>query len=372
MNKTSWRIGLLVLGFFMSSGCLRAEILISEEPEADSQGPGTAQGTLVPAVSGEEAAAGTEALQIEVIDLEGEVLVKLREKADFEPAQEGALLEAGVILKTSAGAYAELGFDEKDENVVRIDESTTTLLVLKEDEKIALLEGEVFSIIKNLSSGAAFEIRTPTAVAGARGTEWVTRYRDEQTDVEAVTDTPYVKSVDSEGKAAGEETAIAPGFATSIKRSQPPAAAQRIPGERLRRFSKIRQGMKQRIQRVRQKRGMPQRDPKKFRRFGAKAGLRGRASERAGDRRQLTGQNGTGALRERREKEGRGDRLLEMPTVAPESRKTGQPQQAGPAGADVQKTPVKKPGAVSGAAPQQPAGSNVTLHTVRSGSVVQR
>jgi len=261
---------LFIVCFFSLGGRLQAETLKSKDPDALPSRSSAVQEEAVEEEDGGAYYQATEVLQVEVIALEGEVGVKPRE-GEYGPVEEGALLESGTTIRTGPGAALELGFDEADENIVRVEEETTVVLLLKEDEKIELLQGEVFAIINDLPGGASFEIRTPTAVAGARGTEWATRYKDETTDVEAFDDTPYVKSFDSKGKLRSRVVDVKPGFATSVRRSERPAKATRISDTRRRQWRRKRQGLKKRVQSARQRRGRPERDPKKLRRFKAKA-----------------------------------------------------------------------------------------------------
>ncbi len=260
---------LFLVGAFVVGGHLEAGVLVCGQDALPAE-PETVREEAW-ASSPQELVEVTQVLEIEVISLTGDVEVKAAGQEVFRPAREGALLESGAVLRTGSDSYAELGFDEEDQKVVRVEEKTTAVLLLKEDEKVELLEGEVFSIIRNLPAGAAFEIRTPTAVAGARGTQWVTRYREETTDVEAIDDVPYVKSFDAQGRVMGEAVAVVPGFRRSVRRFQPPAAAQRIPEAQLEHWNRTRQGLAERVRDVRQKRGMPKRDPQKLRRVTTKA-----------------------------------------------------------------------------------------------------
>ncbi len=277
---------LLMAGLFVCAGRLEAQVLVSRQdaPSSGSRlvgGRASAGETAVEETAAGEAAAGaTEVLQVEVIALEGDAQVKPANQASFGAAQEGALLESGTTIKTGRGSYVELGFDEGDQNVVRVEEGTTAVLLLQEEEKVELLEGEVFSIIRSLPAGAAFEIRTPTAVAGARGTEWATRYQEGTTDVESYDETPYVKSFDRQGQVIGEAVPVRPGFATSVGRFQPPAAARHIPEARRQHWAQTKEKMHQRLQRVRQERGRPVRDPHKVRHVKADPDRQGPPMER--------------------------------------------------------------------------------------------
>ncbi|MFH0807796.1 MAG: hypothetical protein V2A57_05215, partial [Elusimicrobiota bacterium] len=71
-------------------------------------------------------------------------------------------------------------------------------------------------------SGSAFEIRTPTAVSGARGTDWVTKVTEEGTDVEVLESVPYVKHFESSGNLSKQVVTIAAGQMTTVRKFQKP------------------------------------------------------------------------------------------------------------------------------------------------------
>lgn len=168
------------------------------------------------------AALAQEGQQIEVTNLSGDVEVLLEDAQEYAAAEEGMLLEAGDSIKTGADASAELSFNEDNSNLARLSEETNVTALFQGDEKIELIEGEVFTTVSQLSTGSAFEIRTPTAVSGARGTDWVTKVTEEGTEVEAVDSSPYVKHFEAKGIISGEETPIPPGQMTVVRNFQRP------------------------------------------------------------------------------------------------------------------------------------------------------
>jgi ferric-dicitrate binding protein FerR (iron transport regulator) len=168
------------------------------------------------------ALSGVRAEQVEVMTASGTVEVQLEGTEDYTAAEEGMTLDAGDKIKTGSGGSAELSFNEANTNVVRLNENTDASITLSGDEKMEVFEGEVFSSVSDLPSGSAFEIRTPTAVSGARGTDWVTKVSDDGTDVEAVDSVPYVKHFESSGVKSSQITLIQPGQMTTVKRFQPP------------------------------------------------------------------------------------------------------------------------------------------------------
>ena len=181
--------------------------------------------------------------QVEVISVSGTVEVLLEGADDYTSAEEGMILESGDKITTSSGASAELSFNEANTNVVRLSENTDSTITLSDDEKMDVSAGEVFASVSDLPSGSAFEIRTPTAVSGARGTDWVTKVTDDGTDVEAVDSVPYVKHFETGGVKSRQMTMIQPGQMTTVRKFQPPMQPRPMNVARKQQW----QGMKQQV-----------------------------------------------------------------------------------------------------------------------------
>jgi hypothetical protein len=60
-------------------------------------------------------------------------------------------------------------------------------------------------LIKNLSKNERFEVRTPTAIAGARGTSWVTGFDGANASAQCFQDTAYVQGLDEAGNPTAEQ-----------------------------------------------------------------------------------------------------------------------------------------------------------------------
>ncbi len=183
--------------------------------------------------------------QAEIISVNGTVEVLLEGADEYAAAQEGMALEAGDTIKTSDGGSAELSFNEANTNVVRLNENTDAEVVLSGDEKLSMTTGEVFASVSELAGGSSFEIRTPTAVSGARGTDWVTKVSGEGTDVEAIDSIPYVRHFESAGVKSAQMTMIQPGQMTTVKRFQPPMQPRPMAAGRQQKW----QDMKQQVRR---------------------------------------------------------------------------------------------------------------------------
>ncbi len=192
--------------------------------------------------------------KVELTGFSGDVQVLLKEEEDYTDAAEGMELEAGDKIETGSGASAELSFNPANTNLVRLSEDSSVEVSLSGDEKLKMTEGEVFASISSLPSGSAFEIATPTAVSGARGTDWVTKITDEGTDVEAVEKEPYVRHYESAGKLSSQPVFITPGQMTTVKRFQKPLAFRPIQENRRQQWQALKQDVRQRAGEAMQKR----------------------------------------------------------------------------------------------------------------------
>ena len=210
-------------------------------------------------------AGAARAEQAEVMSCTGRVEVLLKDTDDYTAAQEGMLLESGDAIRTGSGSTCELSFNEQNTNVVRLSENTVAAVSLSDDEKLELSEGEAFASISRLESGSAFEIRTPTVVSGARGTDWVTRVTAEGTDVEAINDEPYVRHFDRKGNVSQKLTVIKPGQMTTVKKFQRPRVMRPIEFERREQWQKVKQNVKKNAEVALIRRGQrPQFDRREF------------------------------------------------------------------------------------------------------------
>jgi hypothetical protein len=109
---------------------------------------------------------GQAAARSSIIYLEGQVTV------DGNPAAIGDTVALGATVVTAAQSSCEIGFNTK--NIVRLGESTTFVFNpgnLQQGSE--LKKGTLALVLKKIStvgSAAGFTVRTPSAVAGVRGT----------------------------------------------------------------------------------------------------------------------------------------------------------------------------------------------------------
>jgi hypothetical protein len=181
----------------------------------------------------------TEIEHATVTYLTGTVKVLLSGQQEYAQAQEGMALQAGDTVATDSEGAMEISFDAQNNKIVRVQANTKVAMTFQGSEKMMLSEGEVFATINALPEHAAFEIRTPTAVSGARGTAWTTRVDAEGTTVESVERTPYIKSIEADGRVSDQETKVEAGYYTVVEHVQKPQPVRPIPTERMAQYASL-------------------------------------------------------------------------------------------------------------------------------------
>lgn len=155
----------------------------------------------------------------EIASVKGDVKVKLAGKADWVKAKVGMPLKQGDSVKTGKDSEVSISFDPGvNKNIVSLTQETTILL-RSLDDKLKVIElpvGKVFSSISGLKRGANFEVRTPSAVAGARGTGWSAQADSKGAEFAAFVADIYVKALDKLGVVIDEEI-IQEGFKVLVE-----------------------------------------------------------------------------------------------------------------------------------------------------------
>jgi hypothetical protein len=141
----------------------------------------------------------------EIIDIKGNVRIREPGKIFWRKAKIHMLLKRDTKLETGARSECTLTFDEDLMNIVTIKANSLITIEEVKPGRIFLPQGRVFSLIDQLSSVEEFQIRTPTAIAGARGTGWSTDSSDRGTDVKCYEDRTFVQGLDDKGNVTGEK-----------------------------------------------------------------------------------------------------------------------------------------------------------------------
>nr|HPM43283.1 hypothetical protein [Candidatus Omnitrophota bacterium] len=75
---------------------------------------------------------------------------------------------------------------------------------------------------------STFVIRTPIAISGARGTDWLTKLEGEDMVVEAFEDMPFVRGMSADGSFLKEEVRVGAGYKTTVPKFGQPEKFTKI------------------------------------------------------------------------------------------------------------------------------------------------
>ncbi|MCK4463321.1 MAG: hypothetical protein KAU58_03315, partial [Candidatus Omnitrophica bacterium] len=146
----------------------------------------------------------------EIISIKGDVKVLPEGNVDWIKAGIGMALRGGDRLKTGPNSECNLVFDKRRKNSVGILENSDVIILLKEKEKIEIIEASLYAKLLDIPIGSEFEVKTPTAVCGARGTGLGVKGDKDNTEAGAYKNDIYVRNE------AGEEKGIKEGFKRNI------------------------------------------------------------------------------------------------------------------------------------------------------------
>jgi len=136
-----------------------------------------------------------------IISVEGEVNVRADANSDWQNAKPQQYLSQDAEIKTAEKSKCILSFDEDLANIITIDENTQVKLKNLKPVEIILPRGRVFLLIDDKTSSLKpFEVRTPTAVAGVRGTGESVEFYSEETIIQCFEGKVYVQGLNSEGR----------------------------------------------------------------------------------------------------------------------------------------------------------------------------
>ncbi len=105
-----------------------------------------------------------------VVDVRGDVQVKKESATGWEKARPNMYLADESEIKTGTGSECTLAFDEELDNMMTIKGDSHIKMEDVQGGRVYLPKGRVFSIIDDLAKLKDFQVRTPTAVAGVKGT----------------------------------------------------------------------------------------------------------------------------------------------------------------------------------------------------------
>jgi len=150
-----------------------------------------------------------------VIEAKGDVQIKKEPKSTWEKAKINIFLDKQAEIKTGKSSECTLAFDEELKNLLTIKENSEIKIENLKPASIVLPQGRVFSLIDDIAKVEKFEIRTPTAIAGVRGTGESVEFSSGCASVKCFENKVFVQGLTNQGAATGGQ-ALASGFGVKV------------------------------------------------------------------------------------------------------------------------------------------------------------
>ena len=177
----------------------------------------------------------------EVVYLGGRVQLQSSTDIEWTPLAKGMQVEIGDSIRTARNSFVDIALDKAKLNTIRIDQKS--MVVLNSDtsgafDRLDLTKGKVIANLEDLKSGMNFEVNTPSAIAGVRGSSYSVYVEKDSDEVLAFKDTVFIKAFDS-NKNELIELMLPEGFKTFIERFGEPSALIQIATEEFEHFDNV-------------------------------------------------------------------------------------------------------------------------------------
>lgn len=165
-------------------------------------------------------------LKAKIISIKGDVKVDPKGSGSWLAAEVDMELNQGAIIKTGAGSSANLAFDTAMLNVLNIEENTTLSVdILSEAlSRVGLSNGNILAKLEGLKKGSTFQVKTPTAICGARGTVWAMQVSPRGTTVQALAASIFLQGMLANGEASSVVVEVPAGSKSEVKAGENPTS----------------------------------------------------------------------------------------------------------------------------------------------------
>ena len=138
-----------------------------------------------------------------IVSVKGEVFLRQGPSGEWQRAEQNTRLAPNAELKVGAASSCDISLDDKMKDVVTVKDDSQVKIESLKPSRIFLQQGRVYSVIDNLKKIEDFQVRTPTAVVGVRGTGLEVSFLNGSTLASCFEHKIYVRSLDSRGNILG-------------------------------------------------------------------------------------------------------------------------------------------------------------------------
>jgi len=164
-------------------------------------------------------------------------IVKISGKVSIERAGTQLVPSTGMVLNsydkitTAKGSSIEVTFDDGLKDIVKIGANSHVVLESDAIEKKTSLfmdRGEVLLKLEKLEKGSNFQVRTPTAVAGVRGTSFGVKLVGKEAIISDFESKIYVKGLDQNFVENEDELLLSEGWKVRVRQFETPSRVEKI------------------------------------------------------------------------------------------------------------------------------------------------
>lgn len=164
-----------------------------------------------------------------ILRVSGEVSIE-RLGEDVAPVV-GTVLNTQDKIRTGAGAFIEVAYDDELKDVVRIGSESNVVLesaVIEKRTNIFIDKGDIMLKLDKLEKGSTFRVRTPTAVMGARGTAFGIRLVGKEALLTDFESRIFVKGLTEDYMEMDEELLLNDGWKVRVRQFEKPERVERM------------------------------------------------------------------------------------------------------------------------------------------------
>lgn len=177
----------------------------------------------------------------EVVFVQGSVQTMSPQDSGWRKVETGMQLATGDVVRTARNSLVDIALDTDKRNTIRVEQKTQVVLNSAAPgiiDRLDLSKGRVYANLEDIKSGMSFEINTPSAIAGVRGSSLSVYVEKDTDEVMAIKDTVFLKTFDEDNQQIAE-LMLPEGFKTLIERFSEPGAFSQITERDFRRSDRI-------------------------------------------------------------------------------------------------------------------------------------
>ena len=172
-----------------------------------------------------QAGIAADATSAMLTSVKGKVAVQAKGSGSWQQATNKMTVKDGDTVKTSSGASAIVKF--KDGSMIKIGPmSATKISATGTGKSVDMESGKTWSRVRKLDKESDFKIKTPTAVAGVRGTFFSSEAEEAQSQFDVFDGEVVVSNTDE-----SESVSVTAHQRTTVGAGKAPAAPSEIPAD---------------------------------------------------------------------------------------------------------------------------------------------